>query len=319
MFLGHQRSFPAIRGTIPANDTLCMMKIIYPKAAAALFLGLPLSLALAAQSPCQKTPGTHCGLKITEATSAAPRLAPFTLDRFQSQTTTLRTLTVDQMSPSDQQLLATSASALANRAGEQGFRLAGQGSAESSDGWQIQQMVCPALPDHLLLWYRRNAGTRRESSFTVALPRTSSARLHLVPVERAGYSLFTPSRRNRMTIVVFNDLLREDQHPDRRDWMGLALCYAALAGERVQPTFNPTSGVPSSATAQPTPSVVPATLSISWTQNPEVSFVARNDSSQRLQLWKLDFQRDGQLRKVITTRANQLSAAPAAGQVVDLK
>ena len=295
------------------------MKTLSPIAAATLFLALPLSTALAAQSPCQNTPHTPCGLKITQASSAGPRLAPFTLDRSQPQTTQMRTRSVDQMSSADQQLLAANSASIATRAGEQGFRLTGQGSAASPTGWQIQQMECPALPDHLLLRYQRDTGTRSESSFTVALPRTFTGRLHLVPVERAGYSLFTPSRRNRMTIVVFNDLLREDHHPDRSDWLGLALCYAALAGDRVQPALNPVTADPTPDSPQPNPNVVPATLSLSWKQNPEVSFVASNDTSQRLRLWTLHFQRDGQLRKVTTARASQLSAVPARGQVVDLK
>ncbi len=295
------------------------MKTVSPIAAAALFLTLPLSSALAAQSPCQNTPGTRCGLRITQAANAGPRLAPFTLDRSQPQTTVLRTRSVDQMSSADQQLLAANSATIASRAGVQGFHLAGQGSAQAPTDWQIQQMECPALPDHLLLRYRRDVGTRSESSFTVALPRTSAARLHLVPVERAGYSLYTPSRHNRMTIVVFNDLLREDHHPDRNDWLGLALCYAALAGDRVQPALNPVSAAPTPDSSQPYPNLVPATLSISWKQNPEVSFVASSASSERLRLWTLHFQRDGQLRKVSTAHASQLSAVPARGQVVDLK
>ena len=319
MFFGRLRQLPANTCTLPADDTLSRMKTVSPIAAAALFLALPFSTALAAQSPCQNTPGTHCGLKITQAANAGPRLAPFTLDRSQPQTTVLRTRSVDQMSSADQQLLAANSATIASRAGVQGFHLTGQGSAPSPTDWQIQQMDCPALPDHLLLRYQRDVGTRSESSFTVALPRTSTARLHLVPVERAGYSLYTPSRHNRLTIVVFNDLLREDHHPDRNDWLGLALCYAALAGERVQPALNPVFADPAPATAQPTPNLVPATLSLSWKQNPEVSFVASNASSQRLRLWTLHFQHDGQLRKVSTARTSQLSAVPARGQVVDLK
>ncbi len=224
-------------------------------------------------------------------------------------------LPLDRMSSADRSLLAHSMPRIVTLADEQGFAFPGQGSGEVSGlGWEARQAVCTALPDHLLMNYRRAPGTHHEASFSVVILRTGSGRLHLVPVERKGYSLYTPSRRNRLTMVVFNDLLREDAHAVRADWLGLALCYAALAGDQVQAvtTLMPSGGDPS-------PNYMPASLSVSWKAPPSITFVGLPPSGGSPLQWTLLFERSGRLHKVQMKKAYQLSAVPAKGQIVDLK
>ena len=270
---------------------------------------------------CAPTGGSHtsCGLKVTPAASAMPRLAPFSLDSTSASASKLRYLTLDQMSGSDRALLQQAEPRIATRAASQGFHIAGQGSEADFADWQLRQAECSALPGYLLMSYTRDPGTNRTASFTVAIPRTASGHLHLVPVERRGYSLYTPSSRNAMTRVVFNDLLREDAHAARRNWFGLALCYAAIAGFRVQAatTLEPSGG-------DPHPAYIPASLSVSWKQPPSIAFdgLPPADSpavKARPMQWTLFFTRQGTLGKVKTKAAHMLTAIPAKGTAVDLK
>jgi hypothetical protein len=151
-----------------------------------------------------------------------------------------------------------------------------------------------------------------------------------VPVERRGFTLYTPSRRNRLTVVVFNDLLRDDVHVARSDWLGLGLCYAALAGDQVQavtalsPFSPPSTGIPQ-------PTYTTASLSLSWKQPPSITFVGLPPGGLTPRQWTLIFTPGGSLHKVLTQRAHSLVVSPARedprmetpvvakGQIVDLK
>lgn len=280
---------------------------------------LPVLHAQTAQ-PCLQSGANHtsCGLKVNPAASR-PLLSPFSLDSSSTSVTKLHSRALGQMSASDRALLDQATPRIAARAASQGFHLDGQKSGQGTEaafaGWNLRQIECGPLPDFLLMSYVRDAKTNREASFTVAIPRTASGgRLHLVPVERRGYSLYTPSSRNAMTIVVFNDLLREDAHAAQNDWFGLGLCYAALAGFRVQAV---TALEPS--TGDPVPAYMPASLSVSWKQPPSIAFVGLSPAASRPMQWTLLFDRTGSLRKVRTKKAGRLAALPAKAGAVDLK
>jgi hypothetical protein len=96
--------------------------------------------------------------------------------------------------------------------------------------WSYRQVECTALPGHLLLQFTRNQGAGDVSVFTASIPRSGGGRVRVVPVERRGYSLFSPAPVNALTIAAFNRIRAEEQPGRAPDWVATGLCYAALAG-----------------------------------------------------------------------------------------
>ncbi len=97
--------------------------------------------------------------------------------------------------------------------------------------WNATQVVCPALPHHLFLRYTRNNGTGDVTVFTASIPRNGDGRVRIIPIQRRGYSLFSPAPINALTISAFNHIRAEEPDDQRAaNWLGNGLCYAALAG-----------------------------------------------------------------------------------------
>jgi hypothetical protein len=74
------------------------------------------------------------------------------------------------------------------------------------------------------------------SVFSASVPRGGEGRVRIIPIQMRGYSLFSPAPINAMTISAFNHIRAEEQAAgaDAPDWLGTALCYAALAGGHPQ-------------------------------------------------------------------------------------
>jgi len=160
-----------------------------------------------------------------------------------------------------------SASAIEFRTAEQmtGKDRAREADAESSIGekagyadlgfnegkWSYRQLVCPALPNHLFLRFTRNNGTGDVSVFSASIPLKDEGRVRIIPIERRGYSLFSPAPVNKLTISAFNHIRAEEGADSAPGWLGTALCYAALAGANPQiQTFQETPGNGHSQPAQ---------------------------------------------------------------------
>jgi hypothetical protein len=91
----------------------------------------------------------------------------------------------------------------------------------------------PALPEHLFLRFTRNDGAGDVSLFSASIPR-GEGRVRIIPIQRRGYSLFSPAPINAMTISAFNHIRDEERSDQAPDWLGTGLCYAALAGAHPQ-------------------------------------------------------------------------------------
>jgi hypothetical protein len=100
--------------------------------------------------------------------------------------------------------------------------------------WSYQQIVCPALPNHVLLKFTRNNGRGDESVFTASIPRMGDGRVRIIPILRRGYSLFSPAPVNALTISAFNHIRAEEHDAASPDWLTTGMCYAALAGAHPQ-------------------------------------------------------------------------------------
>ena len=103
-------------------------------------------------------------------------------------------------------------------------------SSWSKGQWSYQQVVCPALPNHLFLQYTRNNGVGDVTMFTASIPRGGEGRVRIIPILRRGYSLFSPAPINALTISAFNHIRAEEPDGTSSNWLGNGLCYAALAG-----------------------------------------------------------------------------------------
>lgn len=133
----------------------------------------------------------------------------------------------DEMTREDRDQLANAESTIRERAGVQNFEFDGA-------GWTHDQLVCPALPKHLFVRFTREDGTRQMSMFSAAIPRDGNGRVHIIPIVRKGYSLFSPAPIGALTIAVFNRIRAEEGAGASADWLGTGLCYAALAGASPQ-------------------------------------------------------------------------------------
>lgn len=150
-------------------------------------------------------------------------------DRF-----TLEVRTPEQMTENDRNLEADAESTIAERAGIDDVEFIG-------GKWNFQQLVCPDLPNHLLLRFTQDNGVDDRSVFTVSIPRNHEGRVRVIPILRGSYSPFVPAPMNEITIAVFNQLRNEEKAKNAPSWVGLGLCYAALAG--ANPVAVPLSDV----------------------------------------------------------------------------
>jgi hypothetical protein len=162
---------------------------------------------------------------------AAKRPMPFPPgDSAPGPTASLEFRSYEQMSEPDRDLAADAESAIGERAGFAGLEF-NQGK------WSYQQVICPALPHHLFLQFTRNNGQGDVSVFSASIPRGGDGRVRIIPIVRRGYSLFSPAPINALTISAFNHIRAEEHVDTAHEWLGMAMCYAALAG--VHPQVGP--------------------------------------------------------------------------------
>jgi hypothetical protein len=138
----------------------------------------------------------------------------------------------EDMTEQDKELAANAESAIGEHAGLVGLEF---NQASDRGKWSYQQVVCPALTNHVFLQFTRNNGVGDVSEFSASIPRGGDGRVRIIPILRRGYSLWSPAPVNALTISTFNHI-REEEHADQvSDWLGVGLCYASLAaGHRVE-------------------------------------------------------------------------------------
>jgi len=205
---------------------------------------------------------------------------------------------VDQMTEKDRLQAANAESSIA-----ESTRYA---DLEFNQGqWSYQQVVCPALPNHIFLRFLRNNGVGDATVFTASIPRGGEGRVRIIPIQLRGYSLFSPAPINALTISAFNHIRAEenpDQDPDKTpDWLGTALCYAALAGGHPQP-----AALTSDPAADKLPIASTALLEVSSNGGAVLSFTDVSAKSRPMR-WTLTFDRKGRLIKGGHSPADLLS------------
>jgi hypothetical protein len=212
-------------------------------------------------------------------------LAPFAADASAATNKNpLEFRTQDQISKSDSALLRSASTSIRAKAELDGMDF-DQGT------WNYEQLNCSALPDHLFLIFKRNNGSRDVSIFSAAIPRTGNGRVRIIPIERRGYSLFSPAAVNTLTIGEFNRIRAEEPKSRLADWLACSLCYAALTG--VKPVV--TAPLVKLGMAD-LGLIFPPTLEVGPNGSEIVRFV--DTASERPTQWVLAFSRRGELLNV---------------------
>jgi hypothetical protein len=146
-------------------------------------------------------------------------------------------------------------------------------------GWTYSQIACPAFPGHLFLRFTRIEGKGDVSAFTASIPRFGQGKDRIIPIQRRGYSLFSPAPINTMTIASFNHILVEEKASGELDWAAIAVCYAALAGTGGEGTLTPV-GAP-----------------ILHLQADGGAMIVIATTDPRAKDWTMSFDRNGMLKK----------------------
>jgi len=211
-----------------------------------------------------------------------------------------------QMTESDRSLVADAESSIAEHAASSGFDLQ-QGQ------WSYQQVVCPALPNHLFLQYMRNNGAGDVTVFSASIPRAGEGRVRIIPILRRGYSLFSPAPVNALTVSAFNHIRAEEPSRNSSDWLGNGLCYAALAGA------HPWIASPDVAPASHKP--VPALSAIMEVPLHGGEILRFDDAAAipRPMEWTMTFTPRGKLIKATHSSASLLTAKPVPPSTEALK
>jgi hypothetical protein len=199
---------------------------------------------------------------------------------------------VDQMSETDRLLAANAESSIAQQVKYADLDF-------NQSGWSYQQVICPALPNHIFLRYLRNNGTGDVSMFSASIARGDEGRVRIIPIQRRGYSLFSPAPINALTISAFNHI-RAEENPDQDpaeapnagpDWLGTGLCYAALAGGHPQ-----AASISENPAGEKFPAAGTALLDEGNNGGAVLSFTDAS-ATPRPMRWSMTFDRKGKLIK----------------------
>jgi len=212
----------------------------------------------------------------------------------------------EQMTAEDRTLEAGGEASIRERAGFDGLEL-NQGK------WSYSQIVCPALPNHLLLQFTRNNGAADVSVFSASIPRGGNGRVRIIPILRRGYSLFSPAPVNTLTISAFNHIRDEEHAGKAPDWLETGLCYAALAGE------HPVAALLAENPAdQKFPAAMPAVMEIP-NQGGAVIRFADTAAIPRPMEWAMTFDGKGKLLKATHTPADLVREKATKQTIVQAK
>jgi hypothetical protein len=235
--------------------------------------------------------------------------SPFTTDSStQNRKYSIEFRQAGQMSRKDQLAVADAESSVAEHAGFAGFEFE-QGK------WNYQQVVCPALPNHIFLQYTRNNGAGDVTVFSASIPRGGEGRVRIIPILRRGYSLFSPAPINALTISAFNHIRAEEPDKDAADWLGNGLCYAALAG--AHPELAPLEANP---TVEKPGTEVTAVMSVGFQgKDQEVVKFADVSAMPRPMEWTMIFTRKGKLIKATHSSASLYKVKAVPQNAADLK
>ena len=243
-----------------------------------------------ARAVCQMTPAEPASAPKVRVVPAE-KLIPFSTAS-DVRVDSIEFRTADQMTRKDSDLVADAQSSISEHAGLMDLEF-NQGK------WTYEQVVCPALPNHVFLRFRRNNGTGDVTVFSASIPRGGEGRVRIVPILLRGYSLFSPAPINALTVSAFNHIRAEEHYDTAPDWLGTGLCYAALAGGHPRATLMPVI-----FDSEKFPLAKPAMLETS-SSGVVVSFADLAAAGRPMQ-WTMTFDHKGKLLKATHRPADML-------------
>jgi hypothetical protein len=245
-------------------------------------------------------PGLSQSTKPERTVPAPVEPKPFsTIATRQTPLYTVEFRSADQLTQQDRLLLTDAESSIAEHAGFAGLEY-------QQSNWNYRQIVCPSFPNHLFLRYTRNNGVGDMSVFSASIPRNGEGRVRIVPILKRGYSLFSPAPINALTISAFNHIRAEEGETANADWLGNALCYAALAGS--QPQILPPGAAPDVHKSIPALSAVMEVQTEA--HGTELIRFADAASRPHSMEWTMTFTQQGRLIKATHSPASMVSATP---------
>lgn len=150
-----------------------------------------------------------------------PADAPIPVD---SRYIELEHLPPSQIPPADASLIHTKQHEIAAEATFFGYDL-------NAGEWDYTQTSCPAIPDQLVLHYRKQFPNGAASLFTALVPR-SGGRVYVVPILYRNATPFRSATGNERSLAVFNRVVPNDIAVKALDpngkWLALGLCYADI-------------------------------------------------------------------------------------------
>lgn len=180
----------------------------------------------------------------------------------------------------------------------------------NSGQWEYDQIVCPEMPDDVILHYRSRSRNGAESLFTAVVPR-GSGRVYVVPVLFRNAVPFHAAAGSERSLSVFNHVVPQQVaeaavQPGGK-WLQLAMCYAAVAG--AEPQVPQQTDADTALVQAPVP-----TLRMNENHSREVIFSDRNHARQYM-VWIIDFSAKGQVTAASARTVADYKAREAAGQM----
>lgn len=213
---------------------------------------------------------------------------------------------IDQMTQKDRDLVADAESSIGGRAGFQGIEFNG-------GKWSYEQILCSAIPNHILLRFTHNNGTGDVSIFSASIPRNGDGRVRIIPIQIRGYSLFSPAPINALAISAFNRIRSEEHFDKPPDWLATGLCYAALTGGHAQ------AALPADSFDNPKTTLATAPrIQIQNRGNVILSFVDLQ-AAQRPMEWTMEFDQNGKLLRILHKPAGMMQAKVLHPAAIDWK
>jgi hypothetical protein len=192
---------------------------------------------------------------------------------------------LEEMSQSDRELATKTQPAIRDAAAFVGIEF-------DKEKWRYRELECQALPSHLFLLFAGDSGVGDASLFAAASPRAGKGRVRAIPVERRGFSLFSPAPVNLFALAEFNRIRAEEPAGPPPDWLSTSLCFAALTEPRLEVSASPSPSPEANIALS-----FPPTLEVGADGESTVRFVNVAEPRQPMQ-WALTFDAKGRLIKV---------------------
>ncbi|MFZ0661528.1 MAG: hypothetical protein WAM66_02455 [Acidobacteriaceae bacterium] len=202
------------------------------------------------------------------------------------------------MSAADRAILTSRQAELTESAKIYGYNLA-------AGNWAFQRAPCAALPNTILLHYRRSFPDGAESIFTAVVPR-SAGRVRIVPVLYHNATPFVQAAANPRNYALFNQLVEETGNggaslADNR--LRFSACYAELTGIDAGPLPHKEIGI----AGAPRP-----TLHLDPQRKISHVTLATRANPDTYQVWSVSFNREGKVARVSTEDQSVNSGKPAS-------